>query len=48
MFAVQVFENTRKKSNFFSNSVFDLLGEFSTISIKVEIVVCKLFQFGRV
>ena len=36
-------------SNFsFSNSVFDLFEDFSAIFIKFEIVVCKLFQFGRV
>ena len=37
------------KSNFsFSHSVFDPFGELSTIIIKLKIVVCKLFQFGRV
>ena len=36
-------------SNFsFSHSVFYPFGEISTIFIKFEIVVCKLFQFGRV
>ena len=36
-------------SNFsFSNSVFYPFGELSAIFIKFEIVVCKLFQFGRV
>ena len=36
-------------SNFsFSHSVFYLFGELSAIFIKFEIVVCKLFQFGRV
>ena len=36
-------------SNFsFSHSVFYQYGELSAISIKFEIVVCKLFQFGRV
>ena len=36
-------------SNFsFSYSVFYLFGELSDICIKLEIVVCKLFQFGRV
>ena len=36
-------------SNFsFSHSVFHLFGELPTIFIKFEIVVCKLFQFGRV
>ena len=35
-------------SNFsFSHSVFYLFGELSTIFIKLKIVVCKLFQFGR-
>ena len=32
----------------FSHSVFYLFGELSAIFIKFEIVVCKLFQFGRV
>ena len=36
-------------SNFsFSHSVVHPFGELSVISIKSEIVVCKLFQFGRV
>ena len=36
-------------SNFsFSHSVFFPVGELSAIFIKFEIVVCKLFQFGRV
>ena len=36
-------------SNFsFSHSVFYLFKEHSAIFIKFEIVVCKLFQFGRV
>ena len=36
-------------SNFsFSHSVFCPFGEFSAFFIKFEIVVCKLFQFGRV
>ena len=36
-------------SNFsFSHSVFYLFGDLSAIFIKFEIVVCKLFQFGRV
>ena len=36
-------------SNFsFSHSVFYSFGELSAILIKFEIVVCKLFQFGRV
>ena len=36
-------------SNFFiSRSVFYPFGEFSAIFIKSEIVVCKLFQFGKV
>ena len=36
-------------SNFsFSRSVFHPFGELSAIFIKFEIVVCKLFQFGRV
>ena len=36
-------------SNFsFSHSVFYPFGKLSAIFIKFEIVVCKLFQFGRV
>ena len=36
-------------SNFsFSHSVFYLFGELTSIFIKSEIVVCKLFQFGKV
>ena len=36
-------------SNFsFSHSVFHTLEELSSIFIKFEIVVCNLFQFGRV
>ena len=36
-------------SNFsFSNSVFFPIGELSAIFIKFEIVICKLFQFGKV
>ena len=36
-------------SNFsFSHNVFYLFGALSTILIKFEIVVCILFQFGRV
>ena len=36
-------------SNFsFSHSVFYLFVELSAIFIKSEIVVCKIFQFGRV
>ena len=36
-------------SNFsFFHSVFYPIGELSAIFIKVEILVCKLFQFGRV
>ena len=36
-------------SNFsFSHSVFFQLGEVSAIFSKFKIVVCKLFQFGRV
>ena len=37
------------KSNFsFSLSVFYSFGELSSIFIKFKIVVCKLFQFGKV
>ena len=36
-------------SNFcFSHSVFYLFGELSAIYIHIEIVVCKLFHFGRI
>ena len=49
------FENTVEKgeialtSNFsFSHSVFYHFGELSSIFIKSEIAVCKLFQFARV
>ena len=36
-------------SNFsFSRSVFYLFGELYAILVKFKIVVCKLFQFGRV
>ena len=56
MSAVQAFWKTlweKEKllvtSNFsISHSVFYLLGEYSAIFIKFEIVVCKLFLFGRV
>ena len=55
-FAGQVFWKhcgKRKKmlatSNFsFSHSVFYLFGELYTFFIKFEIVVCKLFQFGKI
>ena len=45
------FENTVGKGEIarndfsFSHSVFYLFGELSAISIKLEIVICKLFQF---
>ena len=47
------FENTVGKgdvtSNFsYSQSVFYPFGKLAAIFIKVEIVVCKVFQFGRV
>ena len=32
----------------FSQSVIYCFGEFSTLLIKFETLVCKLFQFGRV
>ena len=32
----------------FSHNVFYLFGKRSAIFIKFEIVVCKLFQFGRI
>ena len=36
-------------SNFsFSHNVFSMFGELSAILIKIEIVVYKRFQFGRV
>ena len=36
-------------SNFsFSNSIFHPFGEYSAIFIKLEIVVCKVFEFCRV
>ena len=42
-------EKLLKTSNFsFSHSVFYLSGEYSAICNKLEIVVCKLVQFGRV
>ena len=42
-------EELLNMSNFsFSHSVFYPFGELSAIFIKSEIVVCKLFQFGRV
>ena len=53
--AVQVFwkhwekEKLLIRSNFsFSHCVFYLFGELSDIFDKFEIVVCRLFQFGRV
>ena len=55
MSAVQVLKPLWEKekllvtSNFsFSHSVFYPLGELSSIFMKFEIVVCNLFQFGRV
>ena len=36
-------------SNFsFSHSVLNPFGELSTIFTKFEIIICKLFQFGRI
>ena len=54
--AVEVFENTvgigkiacNEQFLLFPRSVFFLFREISAIFIKFEIVVCKLFQFGRV
>ena len=57
--AVQVFRKHCEKrrncfilairSNFsFSHSVFHKFGELSAIFIKLEIVICKHFEFGRV
>ena len=56
MSAVEVFENTVGKkekllitSNFsFSLNVFYPFEELSAIFIKAEIIVCKLFEVGRV
>ena len=52
---VQIFENTVGKGEIAHNeqfllspSVFYPFEELSAILIKFEIVVCKLFQFGRV
>ena len=33
---------------FFSHSVFYFFGELSTIFMKFEIAICKLFRIGRV
>ena len=42
-------EKLLETSNFsFSHSVFYSLGLLFAIFVKFEIVVCKLFQFGRV
>ena len=42
-------ENLFVMSTFsFSHCVFYLFEELSSISIKIKIVVCKFFQFGRV
>ena len=39
----------RLTSNFsFSHSVFYPLREFSTIFVKIKIVICRFFEFGRV
>ena len=38
----------QKNQNDFPHSVFYPFGELPAIFIKFEIVVCKLFQFGRV
>ena len=47
--AIQAFCKHCGMSNFsFSHSVFNPFEELSYISIKFEIVVCKLFQFERV
>ena len=53
--STSVLETIREKeklflaSNFsFAHSVFYPFGELSSIFIKFKIVVCKLFQFGRV
>ena len=49
VFAEQVFENTDGKGEIVVTSgFFYLFEELSTIFIKFEIVVCKLFRFGRV
>ena len=42
-------EKLLEKSNLsFSYSVFYLFGELSAIFIRFKIVICKLFQFGKV
>ena len=42
-------EKLLKMSNFsFAHSVFYPYGELSIIFIKLEIVICKFFQFGKV
>ena len=41
-------ENTVGKGEIACDSVFYLFDGLSSIFIKFEIVVCKLFQFGRV
>ena len=56
--AIHVFENTAGKGEIARNeqfrlvtpfpSVFYLFGELSAICIKFKIVVCKLFQLGKV
>ena len=55
MSAVQVFEDTVGKGEIDRNEQFLLFPQFfypfwknSVIFIKFEIVVCKLFHFGRV
>ena len=56
VFAVKVFLKTQREkekllvmSNFpLSHSVFYPSGELSVISIKFEIVICNVFQFGSV
>ena len=37
-----------KENCSFSHSVYYLFGELSAILIKLKIVICKLFQFGKV
>ena len=55
VFAVQVFRKHWEKEKLlvmrdfsFSHTVFYPYGELSAIFIKFEIVICNLFQFGKV
>ena len=46
--STSLLKTQRGKGDIARNSVFFPFGELSAIFIKFEIVVCKLFQFGRV